>query len=340
MLFSEAAEAFLSSRETISKDGHVRFVAPRTYRDYRDDLHMATMFFGQLRLDQIHAGHLRAYQMARSGGDGFTRIIAHGKRREAIPTVAGAATINDELSLVKRILTMAQLWTPQLRAMYLPLREDETELPRSLSPEEQTRFLETAKARSDVIYWYSLVALHTTFSSDEMRTIRQGDVNLSHQVLAVNRNAGKNPKRRREVPIVDGGCMWALERLIDRSVERVGEGPHLFLFPFRPAPHCYVGTQSMSRTGLRREFNDVRKAAKVPWFCLNGMRHTAITRMAEAGIPIAIIMRRAGHMTQRMSAHYTHISEQAERSALGTMESRKPVRSANWDSLPRIVRAG
>jgi hypothetical protein len=35
--------------------------------------------------------------------------------------------------------------------------------------------------------------------------------------------------------------------------------------------------------------------------------------MAEEGIRIAVIMKRAGHVSARMSDHYTHISEQAER---------------------------
>ena len=69
----------------------------------------------------------------------------------------------------------------------------------------------------------------------------------------------------------------------------------------------------------------VRDAAGLTWFNLNGWRHTAITRMAEAGIPIATIMARAGHCSPKMTAHYTHISMQAGPLAMqGMTHSRGP----------------
>ncbi len=78
---------------------------------------------------------------------------------------------------------------------------DECEIPKALSPEEQERFLEVAASRPEweVVYWYSLLAVHIAFSSDEIRTLQQGDINITHQIIAVNRKAGKNKYRRREV---------------------------------------------------------------------------------------------------------------------------------------------
>jgi len=52
----------------------------------------------------------------------------------------------------------------------------------------------------------------------------------------------------------------------------------------------------------------------------NGWRHTAFTRWAEAGIPIATMMARGGHCSPKMTAHYTHISMQAERLAMESMD--------------------
>jgi integrase len=79
----------------------------------------------------------------------------------------------------------------------------------------------------------------------------------------------------------------------------------------------------MSETGIRKQFDAVRDAAGLHWFPQNGWRHTAITRFAEAGIPIATIMARAGHCSPKMTAHYTHISMQAERIAMQSMERKK-----------------
>ena len=152
-----------------------------------------------------------------------------------------------------------------------------------------------------------------------MRTLRQGDVNLKQQIIAVNRKAGKNKHRRREVPITDGTCLWAIGKLLERSRELAGESPELYVFPARASRGHFNGSFHMGQTGIRKQFEAVRDAAGVPWFQLNGWRHTAITRMAEAGIPIATMMARAGHCSPKMSAHYTHISTQAERMALQSM---------------------
>lgn len=335
MRFTEASALFLGSRATLNARGRVQYIAPRTHRDMAVYLKTLGKFFGELRLDEIHGGHLASYQFARANGEGFTRKL--GGRE--FQTLAGAAKINDELGMLKRMMTAACAWTPELSASYLPLQENESEIQRALSPEEQEYFLRTAAevAEWHTVWWYALVALHTTFSSDEMRTIRQGDVNLAQGILGVNFRFGKNRYRRREIPLTDGACLWALERLLDRAWELGARGPQMHLFPRRLVRGAYDGNLPMSETGLRKPFQAVRAAAHVPWFRFNGFRHTAITRMAEAGVSIAIIQRRAGHVCPKMTAHYTHISEQVERQAMMQMDRKKPVVSIGASAFRRSV---
>jgi integrase len=114
--------------------------------------------------------------------------------------------------------------------------------------------------------------------------------------------------------------MWALQQLMERSYRLAGKSPELHLFPARVHRGKFDGNLNMGPTGIRKQFEAVRDAAGVPWFSLNHWRHTAITRMAEAGIPIATIMARAGHCSPKMTNHYTHISQQAERMAMQSME--------------------
>jgi integrase len=87
----------------------------------------------------------------------------------------------------------------------------------------------------------------------------------------------------------------------------------------------------MSSTGLRKPFEEVREAAGLPWFRLYDWRHTAVTRLAEAGVPYAIIDERSGHHTEKMRQHYTHIGEQAHRATIASAGAslRKPVLSIN-----------
>jgi integrase len=191
----------------------------------------------------------------------------------------------------------------------------------NLYPLDASLTLEQAASRPEwaVVHWYSLLAVHIAFSSDELRTLRQGDINLAYQIVAVNRKAGKNKHRRREVPLTESAAVWALERLLDRSISLVGRSPEKYLFPARISRGHFNGDVHMGETGIRKQFEAVRDAADLKWFRLNGWRHTAITRMAEAGIPIATMMARAGHCSPKMTAHYTHISSQAERIAMQGM---------------------
>jgi integrase len=311
MQFRVAASNFLEGIDAPVPHDKARYKAFRTVRDYKTKLKALTKFFGELELQEIHLGHFRAYQKERLTNPSATWAHEAGPRK-----------VNAELGLVERFLRLSGCWTPELERYYNRLIEDEAEIPRALDPDEQEHFLATAESNPDwhIVWWYSLLALHTGFSSDELRTLRQGDVNVRHQILAVNRRHGKNKWRRREIPIADSRCLWALERLMDRSIELVGRSPEMHLFPARISRGNFDGARHMSDTGIRKQFDAARKAAGLPWFPQNGWRHTAITRFAEAGIPIATIMARAGHCSPKMTAHYTHISIQAERMAMQSME--------------------
>jgi integrase len=343
MRFTEAAGVFLASCKAPETPSPIRFISKRTYDDYQSYLKTLGIFFGELPLNEIHLGHIRQYQRKRSMGDGFTRVIGNKKGREPVPSPAGAAKINAEISVLKKLMTMTGSWTPELAIAYKRYQVDDGDIEPALSPQEQDHFLSTAASNPEwyPVWWYALVALHVTFSSDEMRTIRIGDINLTFGSLSVNRKFGKNKNRRRTVAIEDPDCLYALERLIERAKE-LGGGtrPNHHLFPFcvhsNGNSRTYDHERPMGDTGLRKPFQAVRAAAGLPWFKLNGMRHTAITRLAEAGVPIAIIMKRAGHVTQRMSEHYTHISEQAERARIRLVSEnkRRPITSVRPTVMP------
>jgi len=324
MPFETAAATFDEWISSPISPNQGRYRSRGTMRDNRTKIKALNKFFGSLKLSGIHLGHLREFQNMR---------FSNARNLWAHP--AGANKINAELGLLLRIMRLGNAYTSDIEKYYEPLQVEEGEIPKALSPEEQDRFLEVAASRTDwqVVYWYSLVALHIAFSSDEMRTLRQGDVNLNHQIIAVNRKAGKNKFRRREVPITDGSCLWAIGKLLERSCQLVGAAPELYLFPFRLSRNQFNGSFHMSETGMRKQFEAVREAAGVPWFQFNGWRHTAITRMAEAGVPIATIMARAGHCSPKMTAHCTHISNQAERLAMQKMGQGRQVLSQQATSL-------
>jgi len=91
--------------------------------------------------------------------------------------------------------------------------------------------------------------------------------------------------------------------------------------PFRVARNAWDLDRAMSNSGIRKTREALRKAADLPWLRIHDLRHTAITRMAEAGVPIPVILSMAGHISTRMQQHYTAVSEPAKRCAVEAARS-------------------
>ena len=59
-----------------------------------------------------------------------------------------------------------------------------------------------------------------------------------------------------------------------------------------------------------------REAGGLSFHCL---RHTAVSLMKEAGVPEAVVMELVGHDSEQMSAHYTHVGEDALQKAANAL---------------------
>jgi integrase len=306
--FAEAFESWLSNR-VIRQEGvltNARYISERTEWDYRQYARALGKFFGDLHLNEIHVGHLREYHRARAFCD---RETAAWDRQ------AGANRIRKEVGMLVRIMKTAGAWSEELENFFQPLAPVENDIARAMTPEEQHRFLHMAASRVEwsLIYWYSVVALQTTASTNEMRALRLGDIMMHQGVMQIRRAGAKNKFRIRTIPLETPEVVWALERLMERARELGAAGPHHYLFPLRITRNCFDPCQSMSDSGLKKRWAEVRQAASVEWLRPYDLRHTGITRMAEAGVPIQVIMSFAGHMTMRMQLHYTTISMMAKR---------------------------
>ncbi len=72
-----------------------------------------------------------------------------------------------------------------------------------------------------------------------------------------------------------------------------------------------------------RDVEEARRRAAEPFHGLrfHDLRHQAITEMAETGASDATMMALAGHMSQRMLEHYSHVRMAAKRTAVEKLES-------------------
>jgi integrase len=194
-------------------------------------------------------------------------------------------------------------------------------------------------------YAATVLALNTTMRKDEIRKLRWKQVDLFEGVLTVGKSktdAGTgrviplNPAARRA--LADWGNSftdrmpehyifpWCESRHVDlskatqgwrtawRRVTRSVECPKCGRLQ-RPAdscqnPECKADIQGMksSLAGLR--FHD--------------LRHTAITKLAESQASDQTIMAIAGHVSQQMLEHYSHIRMAAKRAALEAISTPLP----------------
>ena len=286
---------------------NARYISPRTEWDYRQYARALAKFFGELPLEEIHVGHFREYHRGRAFCD---HAIAHWDKP------AGANRIRKEIGLLVRVMKVAGAWTEEHEKFFEPLAPVHNDVGRAMNLEEQDRFLRIAASRERwaLIYWYSVLALQTTASTNELRGLRHADINLEQRVIQVRSATAKNKFRIRTIPIETKLGLWCLERLIERAHHLGSRMPHHFLFPLRLSRKRFDPVESMSDSGLKKLWSEVREAAALEWVRPYDLRHTGLTRMAEAGVPVHVMMAFAGHVSMKMQMHYTAITMAAKRS--------------------------
>jgi integrase len=330
--FSVAASQWLASRSVISDSSSIthrgRYIRRNTAHGYEDQIKSLALFFGGHSLAEIQLGHFEAYQKARLEGSApFIRyrrpqdakdkmqggVLIPAKGKTSCP--ARPKKINQELGLLMRIMKRAECWTDHFDEYYQPLLDDEAEIPRALTAEEQRKWLEIAGSQSrwNVIRWYSIVLFETCMSTDEIRGLRVGDINLQQRIVTVSRRSAKNSYRARTIELMSADVLWALDCLLTLARSRGANKHTHFLFPWRACINVFDPTRPMTESGIKAFWNEVREASGLTGFRQYDCRHTAITRLAEAGVPTDVIMARAGHVSEKMRRHYTHISQASQR---------------------------
>jgi integrase len=311
LTFAKAAERWLYARARVV--GNARYISPRYVRDLQQYVEVLNRTFCKVRLKNITVGRLRQYQLERAESCGPNKI-------------------NQELGALIQIMKRGDAWSGTLDRCYEPLKRQYSEVRHAMTPEEQARFLEVASEREEwsLVYHYSLLALATTASNAEMRGLHLSDIDLNRRLLSIRREHAKNRHRVRTIPMNDQ-AIWAASRLIERAMTIGAGSPDHCLFPFRCSPGEWDPERPMSSSGMKKGWEIVRRAAGLPWLRIHDLRHTAITRMAEAGVPIPVIMGVSGHMSVQMHNHYTAVSLVAKWHAVQTtmLETFTP-RETSW----------
>lgn len=159
--------------------------------------------------------------------------------------------------------------------------------------------------------WGDMVMLlaTTALRISEVSGLRVGDVDLDHGVIRVERQTypGRGGlitkptkgRRHRVVPIIDA-VRPTLERLTHNrsSSARLVSGPRGGVITTATLRDATDWDASVTELGL-------------PGLVRHGLRHTALTWMADAGVELHVLQRVAGHQDPAVTARYLHPDQQA-----------------------------
>jgi integrase len=239
------------------------------------------------------------------------RLLAFMKKRKA--QKVGPRTINMEIAILSRAIghPWRVLW-PTLKKL-----EERKDVGRALSPDEERAILEAAaKNRSPMIQTFIRVALLTGLRCGEIINLKWEQIDLEGRTLAVGK-AKTAAGTGRIVPLNEAlfGTLSVHAAWVARELKQTLQ-PHWYVFPWCHTVKLVDPTRPA--TSIKTAWNSVREDAGVS--CrLHDLRHTACTKMAEAGVPEATMKALMGHMSAAMVERYSHVRESAKRVAVESL---------------------
>jgi integrase len=229
-----------------------------------------------------------------------TEDVVRGYIKTRIEEKVSGRTINMELGELSRAIgkKWSVLW-PTVRK-----REENSDVGKALSPEEEARLLEATcqKKRWQLAGVLIRIALMTAMRIGEIIKLRWERIDLQKRFLVVGK-AKSRKGTNRMIPLNDD-LFHLLSAHHDWFVQKFGEPkPEHYLFPLgKPQPT----DPTRSMTTMSTAWDSIRRASGVQ--CrLHDLRHTAQTKMAEAGVLESTMLALAGHMSRSMLERYSHI---------------------------------
>lgn len=272
----------------------------RTHEDHEAQMRRLNRFFGELYLEEIHAGHVSAYQKVRLES-------------------AGAEMINHEVSFFSRVMDQAGLWKP-MKPFVKRLKVPKSAAGRVLTEEERERLILVASSnpRWKVAYLCTLLMVNTPSGPGEIAHIQIKGIDLINRVLSI-REGAKNEHRVRDYPMtpeIFDVCRELLRRY-NRICKRlrIERSPEHYVLPGRVRGGKFDPTRPIG--SWKKAWAALCEKADLEGLRMYDLRHDTCTRLGEdAETSEATIESLMGHSTKKMKRRYMHIRNQAKLEAL------------------------
>jgi len=242
------------------------------------------------------------------------------------------ATVNRALATLRRALRLAYEWKVidrDPRTHFLPGERDREFV---LSHVQESLYLAAA---SQPLRDAALLILDTGLRPGEALAVEWPDIHLEPAAGAkfgyLHVRDGKSHNARRNVSLTS--------RVREMLAARRAQTQSLYVFPGYPEG-AKPGSKPFQGTSLNHQHEKARNLLKLPKdFMVHSLRHTALTRLGEAGADVFTIMRIAGHSSVTVSQRYVHPSPEALERAFECLEALNRGESQEA-GIPVVIPAG
>lgn len=267
---------------------------PSTNARYMRSIKALSAFFGGRTLGAINSGQVEQYKMYRRQQPRKNARDGH---------LVTPAAVNRDLAVLRILFHYAirlgkARENPVTQVKFFRERNNHT---RALSAEEEERYLANA---SPFLRDVAVTMLETGMRPGEVYQLRTSDVDFTYR--AVHVRTGKTANASRHIPLT--------RRALDVLARRTAEAETEWLFPCPYDPNKPVAEVRKAHDGA------VRRSGVSPPFRLYDLRHTALTRMAMAGIDLPTLKELAGHSQIQMTMRYVHPTPEHKRRAIEKFE--------------------
>jgi len=249
---------------------HIRDIKQnRTWRKSEQHLKKLEKVFGNKKLSEITAEDIDEYKASRL--------------KEVRP-----ATVNRELEVLSNLINVAERWkkffgkNPVSQAGLFRLNN---QVERILTLEEEERLLSTS---ADHLKPIIIFALNTAMRKKEILTLTWNDVDFENSIIKVKHTISKS-KKTKLVPMNSRVKTILLEQKL-----KSGRSEFVFIFDGKPIKD------------IRRAFEKACLRAGIDGFRFHDLRHTAASRMVDAGVNIVAVSKILGHSDIRTTMRYAH----------------------------------
>lgn len=237
---------------------------------------------------------------------------------------AAPKSVNEEVGFFLRLLgEQGDFIRAKMKRLKTLKVKVTSQVARAYAPDEKTALLEAArKLRSPSIYPALVLALNAGLRDAELRNLQWGRVDMESAVLTVGESK-TDAGAGRTIPL-NAAAICALRNHAEWYVKKFDRlRPEWYLFPFG-GPQPTDPTKPM--VSLKTAWSKVREITGVSgrW---HDARHTFVTDLAESGEASDETIRDiAGHVSNQMLRHYSHIRMDAKRRAVSALPNFPPTR--------------